>query len=806
MPKLPARSATRAARSKKDRALRQTQAFYHSLVEHLPQSIFRKDTHGRFTFANSRFCEMVGAAPDEVIGKTSFDFFPPDVAAAYEIDDQRIIRTGEKLELTVAQRVPRGERYVHVIKTPLTDDRGRVIGIQGILWDVTERHMMELQLEAERGLLRALLDNCPDSIYFKDRESRFLKISRSLAAQICLADPDDAIGKTDADFHTPEHAREALADERRVIETGEPMINRLERADSRAGGERWLTSTKLPLRDTTGAIVGTFGVSRNVTELKRAEAELAIARDAALESARLKAAFLANMSHEIRTPLNAVIGMSGLLLDTPLDPEQLDFARTIRSSADLLLGVVNDVLDFSKIDAGKMLIEHIDFDLNQVIEETADLMAEAAQGKGIELATWLPPHAPRHLQGDPGRIRQVLTNLVANAVKFTERGEVIVQVGLLRDTARDATLRFQVRDTGVGVPVEAQASLFNAFTQADNSTTRRYGGTGLGLAISKQLITLMGGEIGFDSVPGRGSTFWFTLTLEKQTGVVAAVAPEPVSLEHVRVLVVDDNRTNREILQHQLTAWRMRHETAASGPEALACLGRATESGDPHQLVILDMQMPEMDGVAVARAIRENAKLRKTRIVILTSLAYHPAEAERQQLGIAAYLTKPVKQSRLLDCLATVMSGPDDARQTPPVERRVLPGPAAPRQSLRVLVAEDNAVNQKVVLHLLAKLGYAADAVGDGTQVLSAVERAPYDVILMDCQMPEMDGYETTRRIRQREKAMPNRARHHIVAVTAHTLAGDREKCLAAGMDDHLSKPIRIDALAEALERRTVTV
>ena len=781
-------------------ALERSEAFYSSLVETLPQGIVRKDLEGRFTFANSRACQTMGAKLEDIIGKTDADFLPPDLAATRQAADRRVTSSGETYEVVEPHPAPDGMRYVQVIKTPIHDAAGHTIGIQGISWDVTERKKLEEQLHQERELLRALLETCPDSIYFKDSESRFLKISKSSALSLGLTDPATAVGKTDADFFGAEHAHAWLEEERRIMRTGEPMISGLEREQWQDGSERWVTTTKLPLHDETGAIVGTFGVTRDVTDLKRAEEQLAVARDVALESARLKSEFLANMSHEIRTPLNGIVGMSGLLLDTALDSEQQDFADTIRVSADLLLGIVNDILDFSKIEAGKMTIESIDFDLEQVIEETADLMAEAAQSKGIELAAWLPPHAPRLLRGDPGRIRQILGNLVSNAVKFTERGEVVVQVGLERETASEAVIRFQVRDTGIGIPVEAQARLFNAFTQADGSTTRRYGGTGLGLAICRQLVTLMGGEIGFDSVPGRGSTFWFTLTLEKQTSAAAVGAREPVSLETARVLIVDDNETNRQILNHQVLAWKMRGGNASSGPEALVALYRAVAADDPYRIVILDMQMPDMDGLSVARAIRADPKLHDARIVILTSLGYHPNDLELRRIGVSAYLTKPVKQSRLLDTLAVAMSEPPETVETVP---KSTPAVAPRRQALRILLAEDNAVNQKVGLRQLSKLGYAADSVGDGEEVLAAIRRTHYEVILMDCQMPEMDGYEATRRIRAWEAANPGSPRHYIIALTAHTLTGDRDKCLEAGMDDYLSKPTRLEELATVLERRT---
>ena len=667
---------------------------------------------------------------------------------------------------------------------------------------------MEDELHYERELLRTLLDTCPDAIYFKDLESRFLKINRALAERLGLEGTSDAIGRSDADFFGPDHASTALQDEVRIIHTGEPLISKLELEQTPGREPSWIITTKLPLRDKAGKIVGTFGISRDVTELKRAEQEIAFARDQAIETARFKAEFLANMSHEIRTPLNAIVGMSHLLLDTQLDPEQRDFTSTVQTSADVLLNIVNVILDFSKIEAGKMAIERVDFDLAQILEEAADLLAERAQSKGLELAVSVPPDAPARLAGDPSRIRQVLVNLVSNAVKFTERGEVVVQADVVRTVGDDVTIKFSVRDTGIGVAAEAHSRLFTAFTQADGSTTRRYGGTGLGLAISKQLVALMGGDIGFDSTLGAGSTFWFDLTLGRAgSEAVVARAQSDAPLAGLHVLIVDDNETNREILRRQTLAWRMRSAAAESGPDALAQLRAAVESGDAFQLVLLDMQMPDMDGMSVARAIKADPVLRQTQLVVLTSLAHHPEEGDHKRIGISAYLTKPVKQSRLFDVLAGVMDRRDaadahgDAAARTPVPRKA-PETMSP---LRILMAEDNAVNQKVALRQLARLGYSADAVASGVEALAALARLSYEVILMDCQMPEMDGYEATRRIRKMEAENPGRPKHHIIALTANALDGDRAKCLAAGMDDYLSKPIRLEDLAQALERRPTT-
>jgi two-component system sensor histidine kinase/response regulator len=780
-------------------ALSHSEAFYHSLVESLPGNILRKDLQGRFTFVNTRFCQTVGHPREAIIGRSDFDLFPADLAAQYQAADEAVIRTGRTYDAVEEHQTSTGVMFVQVIKTPIRDEAGRIIGTQGIFWDVTERRRTEDQLHEERALLRALLDTVPDSIYFKDLDSRFLRVSAALARRLGVDDPSDVIGRTDADFFAPEHAQAALEDERRIITTGQSLVGKVEQEAWIDGRESWVSTTKVPMRGARGAVIGTLGVTRDVTEIKRAEYELELARDAALESARFKAEFLANMSHEIRTPLNAIVGMTGLLLETSLDAEQRDFTETVRGSADLLLDIVNDVLDFSKLEAGKMHIEQTNFDLSQVIEESADLLAERAQAKGLELVTSIPPHTPRRLMGDPSRLRQVLVNLIGNAVKFTEKGEVVVSVNIEDADPRRVKLRFAVRDTGIGIAADAQARLFSAFTQADGSTTRKYGGTGLGLAICRQLVELMGGTIELRSAPDRGSTFSFMITLARQPWIAATPTPPPDSLKGVRVLIVDDNDTNRRILRHQFDAWGMRNDSTSNGREALAMLTRAADAGDPYRTVVLDMQMPEMDGAEVARTIKANPQLNDTRIVILTSLAYHPDETDFRNLGISAYLTKPVKQSRLMDCLADILHADPAVVQMPAAPSQP-PVEAAPARSLRILLAEDNAVNQKVALRQLAKLGYTADAVADGDEAVRAVQRAPYDVILMDCQMPRLDGYAATRRIRDIEGRTPSMRRHHIIALTANSMSGDREKCLQAGMNAYVSKPVRREELAAALD------
>jgi PAS domain S-box-containing protein len=673
--------------------------------------------------------------------------------------------------------------------------------------------MRTSELQEQRGFLRKVIDLNPSFIFAKDRQGHFTLANQALAEAYGTT-VDNLIGKTCADFNLQN--QEVLRfrdDDLQVMNSKiEKLIPEQEFTDNK-GVLHWMQVMKIPLFSTGEEAHQLLAVATDITLQKQAAIELQKAKEvaesarAAAEAAtRYKSEFLANMSHEIRTPMNGVIGMTGLLLDTPLNDDQREFAETIRDSGDALLTIINDILDFSKIEAGKLQFESLDFDLTNAVEGTVELLAERAHEKRIEFASLVYQDVPRQLRGDPGRLRQVLTNLIGNAIKFTERGEVIVRVTRESETDETALIRFTVSDTGIGISEAVQRNLFQAFTQADGSTTRKYGGTGLGLAISKQLVELMGGEIGVTGEPGKGSTFWFTARFSKASSGLAAEQPKAANLKNLRALIVDDNATNRKILSYQLNCWEMSYEEADSGGRALERLRSAVAQGAPYQLAILDLMMPEMDGFELAQAIKSDPTIAATQVVILSSHGQRGQEATTEEAGIAAYLTKPVRQSQLFDCLTQVMSQsgtthrPESVSSKTPLKVRSKP-PVIEQPMLSnklILLAEDNLINQKIAVRLLQKLGYRVDAVANGREVLEALGRIAYDLVLMDCQMPKMDGYEATAEIRRREGTI----RHTpIVAITANALESDRAKCIAAGMDDYISKPFRKEGLAAVLER-----
>ncbi len=584
-----------------------------------------------------------------------------------------------------------------------------------------------------------------------------------------------------------------------------PVVGLRRLADQVAGGNYDL---EIPAggADEVGALSRAFGimvtrVRESVALLNAQAGELRAARDGALSAAQTKSSFLATMSHEIRTPMNGVLGMLGLLLDDELPPKQKQYAEAAHGSAEALLAIIDDVLDVSKIEAGKLVIAPADFDVRRMVEEVAETLAPRAHARGLELVVMVDADVPELLCGDAGRLRQILINLGGNAVKFTEQGEVVVRMTALERNDRDQCVRFAVTDTGIGIPAEAHGHLFQPFVQAEASTTRRFGGTGLGLAICKQLCELMGGEIGLESAPGRGSTFWFTARL-RPADVPSGRVPRR-HLGRLRILVVDDNASSRQLIEQQLAAWELHATAVASADEALAALRGARRGGDGYDVAVIDHHMPGVSGIGLIGELRKDPNLASIKTLLMTSLDVKD-QREAKACGPSAFLAKPLRQSRFFDCLAEIMTFADSAGvagapasvSTPAPDASLVPEPRAGSGG-RILLVEDNEVNQAVATDVLTRFGHVVEVVDNGQQAVNAMLRATYDLVLMDCQMPVMDGFEATAEIRRREKGTGGRV--PIVAMTANAMQGDRERCLAAGMDDYISKPIRRDRLKEVL-------
>ncbi|HET7271607.1 MAG TPA: PAS domain S-box protein, partial [Rubrobacter sp.] len=682
------------------------------------------------------------------------------------------------------------------------DAEDRAVRMIGSMADVTERRRAEAELRENEKRFRQLFDQSVDALFVHDASGKIID---------CNAEACRSLGYSRQELlslRVEDLATDQLSEEEKLSRTEPTLWQRAlsgepgKVAGIHRGEHRRKDGTVFPVEVYVGSVdYGgermIFASARDITERKRAEAQLVEARLIAEEANRAKSEFLANMSHEIRTPMNGIVGMADLLLDTPLDTEQREYAETVRLSGENLMIIINDILDFSKIEAGAMRLENLDFELRSAVEDVTVLLGGRAHDKGLELASLVEYDVPEALRGDPGRLRQILTNLLGNAIKFTEKGEVIVRVELADESEETATVRFEVSDTGIGMSPEQQERLFLAFTQADASTTRRYGGTGLGLAISKQLVNLMGGEIGVESKPGSGSTFSFTVTFEKQPADTCPAPSFQADLKGLRMLVVDDSEANRTILEKQLSSWGVRNTGVEGGAQALEELNSA--AADPYDLAILDMRMPGIDGMDLARRIKADPDLSTTRLVLLTSMGRRGDGEEARQSGIGAYLTKPIRQSDLYDALATVMSEATPGEETQLVTRHSIRERKTSARA-RVLVAEDNPVNQKVAVRMLESLGYLADVAEDGQEALEALSGTPYRAVLMDVQMPRMDGYEATAEIRRIEAAGEGH-RVPVIAMTANAMQGDREKAIAAGMDDYVSKPVKAQDLGAVLER-----
>ncbi|HKL00881.1 MAG TPA: response regulator [Desulfotignum sp.] len=807
--------------------LRESENRFNRAIEGTGAGLWDWDMVNNAVFFSHRWKSMLGYADHEV--ENAFSgwqrlWHPEDAARIQKAVNDYL--EGKTAAYEIEHRVRHKDGSWHWIITRGDIERnaaGDPVRWTGTNIDITERKRIENELAGQTALLRKIFDAFPGFIGLKDSAGRFLMLNKALSDQWGIA-PEEMIGKTDVDLlgDIPE-ARQFMEDDREVIQSGREKRVSAELVPGRDGRPRWFTTVKLPFQRPCERKKSLLFVATDITEGKQAELKLletnrqlekttARANQMAAEAEMAdiaKSEFLANMSHEIRTPMNGVIGMTGLLLDTDLNPDQLRYAEAVRASGESLLGLINDILDFSKIEAGKLDLEILDFDLQDLMDDFAATMALQAHQKGLELNCGISPDIPPLLRGDPGRLRQILTNLAGNAVKFTHSGEVSIRVTLESDVPQGVLLRFSVADTGIGIPMEKQTALFQKFSQVDASITRQFGGTGLGLAISRQLAEMMGGEIGVQSATGKGAEFWFTVRMEKQSCRPAAKTLGPADLKDIRVLIVDDNATNREILTAQLESWHMRVFAVSDGPSALEAIHGALQDNDPYQVAVIDMQMPEMDGGELGRAIASDNRLAGIRMVLLTSLGVRGDSRRFEQIGFNAYLTKPVRPQELKATLSSILKGHGKGL--------VQPGAITTRHSvreirnlfvdrgIRILLAEDNITNQQVALGILKKIGLRADAVANGLEVLEALKTLPYDLVLMDVQMPEMDGLEATRQIRIRERQAARKQqpaiRIPIIAMTAHAMAGDREKCLEAGMNGYVSKPIEPLTLVDELNK-----
>ncbi|MBI3652093.1 MAG: response regulator [Acidobacteria bacterium] len=818
---------------------------FHHLADAMPQIVWTAKPDGAIDYCNQQWFDYTGITQEQTEKRGwQLVIHPLDLADCYG-RWLRSVRSGEDYEIKYRfKRAADGSYHWHLGRaTAERDAQGRIVKWIGTSTDIHQqmqiaealkksreelamrvaertadlsvtnallieeiagRQQLQEALEVSEQRFRNLVENGQGLICVHDLKGELWSVNPA-AAQALGYTPDEMVGHNLVEFIPPllQPYFAHYLDLFRVKTSVKGMLNLL----TKDGEERiWMYhNSRL---EEAGKPPYVLGHAQDITERSRAEHELEEARNAALESVRLKSEFLANMSHEIRTPMNGVIGMTGLLLDTALTADQKEFAETIRASGENLLTIINDILDFSKIEAGKLQFETLDFDLASAIEGTVELLAEKAFEKKIEIASLINSDVPLALRGDPGRLRQVITNLLGNALKFTHQGDVMVQAESESESDTGVLIRFTIKDSGIGIPEAAQKKLFQAFTQADGSTTRKYGGTGLGLAISKQLVELMGGQIGVSSTVGAGSTFWFTAQFAKQTAAAAIkeeIAELP-NLAKLRALIVDDSATNRKILSHQLRSWGLQEDQAEDGKQALAQLRAAAAAGKAYDLAILDFMMPEMDGIELARSIKADPQLSSLRLILLTSYGQRGNYEIASKAGIAACLTKPIKQSHLFDCLTRVLmsaavaeaKGSAASSVTAPAVVEAARPKTPMKPHIVILLAEDNMVNQTIAIRQLQSLGYRADVVANGLEAVEAVGRIAYDLVLMDCQMPEMDGYEATAEIRRREGPL----RHTpIIAMTANALEGDRLKCIQAGMDDYISKPVKVKELEAVVTR-----
>jgi len=790
-------------RKRAEAELRDREERFRSAFEHAPFGLAVSGRNRQPLQVNATLCHMLGYSEEELLALTWADItHPEDVLISHEAIG--------RLERDLLPWVEFEKRFRHSlghsvwarVRLSMAADAAEGWHYVTHVEDITERRRAEEAIRASEDRVRLLLDSTAEAIYGIDLNGNCTFANPACLRLLGYNDAQAVIGRNMHDLihHTRADGRPYPAGECGLFQAFREGNGN--HADDevlwRAGGssfpaEYW----SHPIRK-DGEVIGSVVTFLDITERRRAEEELVRAKELAEAASRAKSRFLANMSHEIRTPMNGVIGMARLLLDTGLSPEQRRYAEVVRNSAETLKSLLDHILDLSKIEAGKMTLESLDFDVREVLEGAVETLAIQASRKGLELTCLVSPETPSRLRGDPGRLRQIVSNLAANAIKFTDRGDVGIRVKLAGQDAGRITLAFAISDTGIGIPKDRTAALFSPFVQADESTTRKFGGTGLGLAISRQLAELMGGQIGFESEEGRGSTFWFTAVFDRQPESPAAA--RQTELRGVKALVADHQAANREVVTTLLRSWECRSSEAADGASALALLRQAAQAGDPFEIVLVDRNLPGAGGGDLARQVAANPELNGTVLLLMAPLGEDGAAMSPQASGFAACVSKPILEARLRDALASALG----RRKAP--EAGTTAHPAPPRRTIltntqgRILLAEDNPVNREVALAILGQFGFTADPVFNGAQAVKALQNTAYDLVLMDCEMPEMDGYEATRLIREPQTGALD-PRIPIVALTASAMPGDRERCLRTGMDDYLSKPIEPDELAQVLAK-----
>jgi two-component system sensor histidine kinase/response regulator len=785
-------------RERAEAALRESNETLAALFEASPAAIVTLDRFGRVEMWNPAAKHIFGWSRQEVQGQPL-----PFVSSEHELEvHQRfasIVRGEGFTGLEANRRRKDGTPIdVSISAAPLHDAVGNIRGGMAVLLDITRRKLAERVLRESEERLQALVSSIDELVFEFDEENRFRNIWTT-NGNLLVRPKEELLGQHVTDVLGEASVRPFAEIFERVRETGKG--EGIEYSLSVPAGERWFLARVNPIRSADGSFRSICMTTRDITERKKAEKELQRAKEAAEVASQAKSEFLANVSHEIRTPMNGILGMTELALDTPLTEEQREYLMMVKSSGESLLGLLNDILDFSKIEAGKQELDMIEFGLRDSVEETMKTLGCRAHEKGLELACRVGCGVPDEVVGDPGRLRQVLTNLVGNAIKFTERGEVVAEVQGIGDRDGEVELHFAVRDTGIGITKEKQELIFEAFTQGDSSTTRKYGGTGLGLGIARQLVELMGGRIWVESEVGRGSTFHFTVWLGRSKREKSPRSRlDRSALSGLPVLIVDDNVTNRRILEEMLGNWGM-CPTAEDGRGAMTAMENAQKQGKPFSLVLLDVHMPAMNGFDLAAWIRQSPALAKGTVIMLSSGGVRGDGGRCRELGVAAYLLKPIQQSELLNAILTALAKPvEETGNAELVTRHSLREEHGTRPARRILLAEDNAINRQLAIRLLEKHGYSILVATNGREAIEALEKHPVDIVLMDVQMPEMDGFEAAMTIREREKSTGSHL--PIIAMTAHAMKGDRERCLAVGMDDYISKPVQTQELLAAVERR----